>query len=307
MSTAWVAGNIRAKAMLDRRMGSALARELAASASLTQGLQMLVDSPYRHDVQIGQTLEEAERALAATVLWHLRVLAGWQPQAGATALRLLVGWFEIANICGHARALAGAAVEQPFHLGALGTAWSRLGSTSSLAELRRVLTQSQWGDPGGDTPSDITLGVQLAWALRVTRAVPEAIEWACGGAAVLVARRLLLEERPLSHAAQTTAQRVLGRAPTAASNLQAFKEHLPPRARWALAGTTVIGELWQADFRWWSRVERDGLELLRRPHFGPGPTIGTAAVLAADAWRCRAALEIAAGGGRSMEIYDAVA
>ena len=48
-------------------------------------------------------------------------------------------------------------------------------------------------------------------------------------------------------------------------------------------------------------------ELLRRPRFGPGPTIGAAAVLAADAWRCRAALEIAAGGGGSMEVYDAVA
>ena len=307
MSTAWVAGNVRAKAMLDRRIGPARARELAATGSLAQAQQILADSPYRHGVQVGQTLAEAEHALAATVLWHLRVLAGWQPRAGARALRLLAGWFEIANISGHARALAGAAVGPSFQLGALGTAWSRLRTTASLAELRRVLTQSLWGDPGGDSPSDIALGVQLAWAFRVATGVPEAREWACGGAAVLVARRLFLEERPLAQAAQTNAERILGRASTAAQNLHEFSGKLPPRARWALAGTADIGELWQAEFRWWSRVERDGFELLRVPRFGPGPTIGAAAVLAADAWRCRAALEIAAGGGGSLEVYDAVA
>ena len=58
-----------------------------------------------------------------------------------------------------------------------------------------------------------------------------------------------------------------------------------------MAGTADVGELWQAEFRWLSRVERDGFELMHRPRFGPGPTIGAAAVLAADAWRCRAALE----------------
>ena len=194
--------------------------------SLAQGQRILVDSPYRHGVRVGQTLAEAEHALAATVLWHLRVLAGWQPRVGASALRLLAGWFEIANISGHARAVSGAAVEPSFQLGALGMAWSRLRTTSSLAELRRVLTQSLWGDPGGDSPSDIALGVQLAWAFRVATGVPEAGDWACGGAAVLVARRLLLEGRPLAHAAQATAERILGRASMAAHNLQGFSGQL---------------------------------------------------------------------------------
>ncbi len=202
MSTAWVAGNVRAKAMLDRRIGPARARDLAATGSLAQAVQILADSPYGHGVHVGQTLAEAEHALAATVLWHVRVLAGWQPRPGARALRLLVGWFEIANIIGHARAVSGAAVEPSFHLGALGTAWSRLRTTSSLAELRRGLTQSLWGDPGGESPSDIAVGVALTWACRVATGVPEASDWACGGAAVLVARRLLLEGRPLAQPAQ---------------------------------------------------------------------------------------------------------
>ena len=214
-----MAGNVRAKAMLDRRIGPARARDLAANWVSGQAVQILADSPYGHGVHVGQTLAEAEHALAATVLWHLRVLAGWQPRPGARALRLLVGWFEIANIIGHARAVSGAAVEPSFHLGALGTAWSRLRTTSSLAELRRALTQSLWGDPGGESPSDIAVGVALTWACRVATGVPEASDWACGGAAVLVVqRRLLLEGRPLAQPAQASAERILGRASTAAQN-----------------------------------------------------------------------------------------
>ncbi|MDR3659850.1 MAG: hypothetical protein P4L86_05470 [Mycobacterium sp.] len=307
MSTAWVAGNVRAKAMLDRRIGSARARELAGTGSLAQAEQILADSPYRHYVRGGQTLREAEHGLAATVLWHLRVLAGWQPRSGAGTLRLLAGWFEIANIRAHARAVSGGENEALFAMGALGTAWSRLRTTSSVTQLRQVLTETPWGDPGGESPADIVVGVEFAWARRVALAVPEANDWACGGAALLVARRQFLEGRVLELPAQTNAERILGRRAMAAGNLQEFNSRLPPPARWALSGTADVGELWQAEFRWWSRVERDGLELLRRPRFGFGPTIGAAAVLAADAWRCRAALQIAAGGGGSMEVYDAVA
>jgi hypothetical protein len=307
MSTAWVAGNVRAKAILDRRIGPARARRLAALGSLAEAEQLLLDSPYRHAVRVGQSLPEAEHAVAATVLWHLRVLAGWQPRPGVTALRLLAGWFEVANICGHARALCGAGNEPTFDLGALGSAWSRLRTTSSLAELRRALTQSPWGDPGGESPSDIAVGVGLAWASRVATGVPPAADWACGGAALLVARRLLVEQRPLTPAAQTRAERILGTGLPAAHDLGGFVAALPTRARWALAGTAGVGELWQAEFRWWPRVERDGFELLRDPRFGPAATVGAVAVLAADAWRCRAALQIAAGGGGPMEVYDAVA
>jgi len=103
-----------------------------------------------------------------------------------------------------------------------------------------------------DSPSDIAVGVALAWALRVATGVPEASDWACGGAAVLVARRSLLEGRPLPPAAQIRAERILGRASVAAQNMQEFSDQLPPRARWALAGTADVGELWQAEFRWWS-------------------------------------------------------
>jgi hypothetical protein len=258
-------------------------------------------------VRVGQSLGEAEHAVAATVLWHLRVLAGWQPRPGATALRLLAGWFEVANICEHARALAGGPPGPAFDLGALSTAWSRLHNASSLAELRHTLAASPWGDPGGESASDVAVGLGLGWAARVATGVPHAADWACGGAALLVARRLFVEQRPLTPSALIRAERILGTAPAAAHDLRRFSAALPTRARWALAGTTANGELWQAEFRWWATVERDGSEMLRDPRFGPAATIGAAAVLAADAWRCRAALQIAAAGGGPLEVYDAVA
>jgi hypothetical protein len=54
-------------------------------------------------------------------------------------------------------------------------------------------------------------------------------------------------------------------------------------------------------------VERDGVALLHQSGFGPDVPLGAAAVLAADAWRLRAALELAARGGAGSEVFDAVA
>jgi len=83
---------------------------------------------------------------------------------------------------------------------------------------------------------------------------------------------------------------------------------LPARARWALEGATDPDELWRGEARWWSRVERDGFALLgERSGFGSAPVLGAVAVLAVDAWRVRAALELAARGGRPLEVFDALA
>jgi hypothetical protein len=56
-------------------------------------------------------------------------------------------------------------------------------------------------------------------------------------------------------------------------------------------------DLWRAEARWWDAVEGDGRELLRRSSFGPKPVVGAVALLSADAWRTRGALELAARGG----------
>jgi hypothetical protein len=55
-------------------------------------------------------------------------------------------------------------------------------------------------------------------------------------------------------------------------------------------------------------VRTDGAALLAGSGFGPGRMIGATALLAADAWLVRGALEIAArGGDRALEVFDAVA
>ena len=59
------------------------------------------------DVRVDQTLAEAEDAVGRTLLWHLRVLAGWLPRTGVDQLRLLAGWFELANVDDQVHRLAG--------------------------------------------------------------------------------------------------------------------------------------------------------------------------------------------------------
>ena len=95
MSTSWVAGTVRATALARRRLGAAGARELAASPGLSEALTSLARTPYGHDIRVTHTLAEAQHAIGATLLWHLRVLSGWLPRGGAEAVRLLAGGFEV--------------------------------------------------------------------------------------------------------------------------------------------------------------------------------------------------------------------
>ena len=102
------------------------------------------------------------------------------------------------------------------------------------------------------------------------------------------------------------ARPVLGAA-AAAGDLVSFRDGLATRLRWLFDGVTGADGLWTAEARWWARVEADGLTLLGRSHFAGASTIGAVAVLAADAWRCRAALTVASRGGGPMDVYDVLA
>ena len=83
----------------------------------------------------------------------------------------------------------------------------------------------------------------------------------------------------------------------------------PSDCRWVLAGVRDPVDLWRAEAGWWRRVEDDAFGLRRRAAFGRATVVGAAALLAVDAWRVRAALEVAARGGYgpAMEAFDAVA
>lgn len=307
MSRDWVAGAVRATAIARRRLGAAGARRLAASSSLPDALLALAGTPYGHDLRPEIGLDDAQRAVGATLLWHLRVLAGWVPRDGVDRLRLLAAGFEVANLDGHLDLLQGRPADRPFHLGTLATAWGRLRVTTTPAEVRYVLGTSAWGDPGADTPAALRLGARLGWAARVHAGVPEARGWAAGAVALLVARETFLAGHRLPEPLADRASAVLGAGWRTAATLAELPAALPREAAWALPRTGEPRHLWQSEAAWWHRLERDGFALLRRSDFGPGPLLGSVAVLGTDAWRVRAALGLAARGGGPLEAFDAVA
>jgi hypothetical protein len=306
VSAGWVAGSVRARALARRRLGAAAARRRAASGSLPEALRALADTYYDRGIRPGQTLAEAQQAIAGTILWDLRVLAGWLPRGGVSLLRTMAGWFEIANVDELMQAMAGRQAGQMFQLGALATAWPRLRTAGSPAALRTALAGSAWRDPGTDAASAIRLGMRARWAARVAGYGDPARTWAAGAAALLVAGERFAAGRQLPAAVADGTPGLLGQAAEAAM-LGELAARLPAGIRWVLDGISSPDDLWRAEAAWWARVERDGFMLLRISGLDSGPVLGAVAVLAADAWRVRAALEIAARGGGPLEVYDAVA
>ncbi|MFG2884182.1 hypothetical protein ACGFYV_18105 [Streptomyces sp. NPDC048297] len=199
MSAGWVAGAVRAKALVGRYPGAGGGRQIAACGTLDDALRRLATTPYSRYVRTAVSLPEAQRAVAATPLWHLRVLAGWLPRGGVRLLVPLAAGFEIANVTtwlltpDERRAQA----PQPYRLGALETAWRSLEHAGTPAQLRAALAASPWGDPGGDTPWALITGMRMAAARRTAVSVPPARRWAQGRAALLTARELFVHRRPL--------------------------------------------------------------------------------------------------------------
>ncbi|HEY7667827.1 MAG TPA: hypothetical protein VIE12_06835 [Actinomycetota bacterium] len=304
MGAAWVAGTVRARLLARRRLGRARARELARAPSLVSALRILTDSPYRHDVEATMSLPAAQRAVEATALWHLRVLAGWLPPGGAEMVRTFAGRWEIENVDDRLVSFLGIAVPPPFALGSLATSWPRIAEAVSVTEVRGILAASPWGDPGGDDAAEIALGLQLGWARRLARAVPAAADLAAGWSAVLVARSVFVGDRPAAELRPRPAE--LGADWVGARSVRELADRVPRDARWVLEGVAEPQDVWRAEARWWSRLETEGLALLSTP--GPAPRVvaGSAAVLTADAWRTAGALEMAARGGRGIEVFDAV-
>ncbi|MEU6510317.1 hypothetical protein [Streptomyces sp. NPDC046942] len=309
MSAGWVAGAVRAKALVAQYPGADGAREIAASPTLDDGLRRLTATPYARYARTSTDLPGAQRAVSATLLWHLRVLAGWLPPGGARLLVPLAAGFEIANVVTRLPAPDGRRtdVPEPYRLGALETAWRSLERADTPARLRAALAASPWGDPGGDTPWALVTGMRMAAARRAAVAVPFARRWAQGRAVLLTARERFVHRRSLPKPVRRDAARLLGERAAAAATYEEFRAALPTAARWALADVDEPGGLWRAEARWWRTVQVDGMALLLEGRYGPGVVVGAVAVLSVDAWRVRAALESAARSGRPGEVFDALA
>jgi hypothetical protein len=113
----WTAGMTRGRLLLGRTIGPDQARDVASRRSLAEAVGALAGSAYGERVRAGVELVVAERAVAETLLWQLRILAGWLPAVGASLVRALAAWFELANIDARIAALADDGREpSPFEL-----------------------------------------------------------------------------------------------------------------------------------------------------------------------------------------------
>lgn len=292
--------------MLVRRLGRDGALKLAEAPSLQAALATLEGSAYGREVRPGMDLAAAQRGLAETVLWHLRVLAGWLPPAAVGRLRALAAWFELVNIEQRVDYLAGGELRRPFSLGGLGTAWVSVADAQTPDELRAALVGSAWGDPG-DVDPGIGLALRLAWARRVLESVESARAWAAGAVALLVARELLLAGRPAEELAALRPP-ALRRSWRGASTLAGLRAQLPDEAAWPLAGIEGPRDLWRGEAAWWRRVREDAERLARSSQLGRTTVVASVALLAVDAWRTAGALEVAArGGGRGpREVFSQI-
>jgi hypothetical protein len=297
VSGAWIAGSVRARLLVaERCLGAQGARELVASPSLRDALVKLGRSPYRREVSLELGLAEAQRAIASKTLFDVRLLAGWLPGDALGLLRALAAWYELANLEDRIAYLDGAPLREPFELGSLTAAWPRAAGAQSLQELRRALAGSSWGDPGGETPAQLGLGMRLAWARRVAAEAPEVRSWAAGAAALLLARALYVVGLPVE-VLPLPPFMLLGSAWQSAATFARFVEALPPEAAWALAGFDRPEELWRAEASWWEQCEANARTLLQAGVADRRVVIGAVMLLAADARRVATVLEAVARRG----------
>ncbi len=309
MSAAWVAAGVRAKGLARRQLGRDGAHNLATSDSLSTALGTLVRTPYGREVTTEMDLGAAEHAVFATLLWHIRILAGWGPPLGGGPLRLLAAGFEIANVTGHLARLEGREAPDPYVLGSMAIAWPAISAARTPAEVRAALASSSWGDPGGEDLATVRLALLFGWARRVLDGVPGAGEWAISGSALVLCRVLTAGAvAALGTSARRDAHRLLGSSWEEATSPVELSRCVPRASVKALRGITEREELWRAEARWWSNLEGSGAKMAAGSTLDVSSTVGVVGLLAADAWRTRAALQVAArGGGDMAELLDAMA
>jgi hypothetical protein len=306
MGAGWVAGSVRARLLLQRRAGSDVAASVAEAGSLARAVELLTRAG-QLPAASGPSLEEAQRALAATLALRVRLLAAWVPRDAAGGLRALASWFELVNLEDRLAWLGGAELRSPFELGMLSTAWAQAGEARDADELRQALARSSWGDPGSNAPDDVHLALRLAWARRVSAQVPVLRPWAAGAVAILLAGELFVAGR----VADDDLVRRVGLGSSRwreAGSVSELRELLPAAASWALAGVDDPAELWRAELGWWGRVRGEAERMTRSRLDRDGVVHGSVALLAFDAMLLSTALAVAASGGtpEAREVLDAL-
>ena len=299
MNAGWVAGTVRSRLLARHRLGRDGARAVADAGSIEAAAARLRASNYGPVAADGADVSRMQHDIWASVLWDLRVLAGWLPPDGVDALRVLAALWELRNIEG---LLFPPAIEPGFELGMLGTAWSLLRAVTQPADVRDVLRRSAWGDPGSDEPAELLTRLRIDWARRVG-GVDES--WGAGAAVLVIARLIVLGGR--ADAGIVRRVPALSAHIADATTLAELQSLAPAAARWLFGDAEEPVDLWKAEARWWRRVDRDAARWLRSASAGKPVVVGAAASLMVDAWQTSAALEIAARGGRGREVLDVAA
>ena len=299
MRGSWVAGGVRARGLLERRLGAAARAEVAARGSLEDALRSLAATGYGADLRTVHTLEQAERAVGAAALWNLRVLAGWLPARGTELVRVMAGWFELANVDATIAALvAGTPVPTAYVLGGLGTARPGVAAARTLGDVRAALAASAWGDPGSDEPATLRRAMVASWGRRIAGSVPEALPWVGGAGALAAARELYLGGPPADRLPEIPG---VPADSLAAGSPDELRRRLPGEAAWALDGVRDTDGLWRAELRWWRRVESDATVMATGTIAERPAIVGGVALILVDARETARALGVAARGGVDAE------
>jgi hypothetical protein len=298
----WNPAAVRARLLAGRRLGRGASQALARSGSLADALTTLRNGPYGHDVSPDMPLAAARWAVAATPLWHLRILAGWLPPAGGELIRSLVGWWEVLNIENLLAGLAGGATFPPYELGSLASAWRQVRGARSVEEVRAAVARSVWLDPGADRPADIVRWLRLSWARRVAEHAADATRLVAGWAALVAARDLVFGDKAVAPVLRRA--HVLGLDVPDVRAVRDLVDELPADARWVLRDIDDPRQLWRAEQRWWRRLDDQAAALLRHPRSGQAAVVGAFGVLLADAHDVQAALAVAARGRADEEVID---
>ncbi len=308
MTAGWVAATIRGGALLRSSAGRDRSRSIAAADSWSDARALLQRAVSGRGLSDDAARTAAQTAASSNAVWQLRVLAGWVPPTETALVRVAAGPIEISNIERHLAWVTGAGPRpDPVPLGSLAVAWPRVATATSADGVRRVLRLSVWGDPGGAAPTDVAIGLRVAWLRRVLRADPTTQPWVRGALAVLIARERFAFDREIAPVTIRLLERVFPRPVLVAESLGGLTARLPPDARWPLAEVDGSDDLWRAETAVLERVARDAAQRVSGGRASRQTVTSILALLLVDLWRIHAAIELAGRGELGGEVFDAIA
>ncbi|MDN4477524.1 hypothetical protein QQX10_08085 [Demequina sp. SYSU T00039] len=307
MSIAWVAAAVRTRALVSGRAGAAGAARLAAAGSLEQARELVARWSYGARLPESATVTGLQLATRETLLWQLRVLAGWAPAGGTRILRAAAAPFERDNILGLARELRGDRAGPAHDLGSLATSWGALRRAASPEDLRAALARTPWGAVEPEEEDRLAELLEAAWLLRYAQTAPAARVWVSRRAALVAARAVVVDGDSPSAGLTRRLRPLLGRAWEEARDLPALTAALPPHVRPILAGIDGAEDLWRAEARDRALTEAEATALMRSGAPRQEVVVAGLALLEVDAWRVQAAAAALEAGPAAREVLDAAA